>query len=211
VHGWQWIYHTAWSSALAEARAAKARVAQFGLDAFGIDAEASVKNKPAEAQVYANELKGIGVPVFLSTYRYPSLHPEINYKTYLSVCDYVSPQVYWASSTNAGAQLLRAMGEWAGRTDLPIIPTGAAYSEHGWTAQASEVIEFLQTAKDEGLKGANFWVWHHARKLGLWDYISRFPWPTTEAPEVPPSVFPDSVGVEITVKDTKYWGQADKV
>lgn len=209
VHGWQWIYHASWSPAITEARAAKERVAQFGLDAFGIDAEASVKDMGVVSQTYANELKGIGVPVFLSTYRYPSLHREINYKAYLSACDYVSPQVYWASATNAGAQLLRAMGEWAGMTDLPIIPTGAAYSEHGWTAQPGEVVEFLQTAKDEGLKGANFWVWNHAKKLGLWDYISKFPWSVAKPPEVPPSVFPDSVGVKIDVAGTKYWGQAD--
>jgi len=213
VYGWQWIYHAGWSPAVSEARAAKERVRNLGLDGFGIDAEASVKNKWTAAQAYANELKGIDVPVFLSTYRYPSYHREINYKAYLSVCDFVSPQVYWAKATNSGAQLLRTLGEWRGMTDKPIIPTGSAYSEFGWTAKATEVVEFLQTAKDEGLEGANFWVWHHAKKLGLWDYIAQFPWPVEGLPPIgdPPSVFPDSVGVKIDVKGTKYRAQAQKV
>jgi hypothetical protein len=214
VHGWQWVYHTTWSPAITEARMAKERVIELGLDGFGIDAEASVKNKSSDSVRYANELEGISVPVFLSTYRYPSLHREINYKAYLSVCDFVSPQVYWASATNAGAQLMRSIGEWRGMTDLPIIPTGAAYSEHGWTAKAGEVVEFLQTAVDNELPGANFWVWHHATKLGLWDYIAQFPWPGEEP--VAHSVFPNSAGVKLNLLQPdgvsiKYHGHIDKV
>ena len=185
VYGWQWVYHTTWSPAASEAVSAKDRVEKFNLDGFGIDAESSVKNKFGPAQAYADNLK-VDVPVFLSTYRYPSYHREINYKAYLSVSDFVSPQVYWAGASNSGAQLLRSVGEWSGLTDKPIIPTGAAYTEHGWTAKPDEVVQFLQTAKDNGLGGANFWVWHHAKALGLWDYIAQFPWPVSEVPPPPP-------------------------
>ena len=99
-------------------------------------------------------------------------------------------------------------------TDLPLIPTGAAYSEHGWTAQAREIIEFMQTAYDAGLEGVNFWVWHHAMNLRLWDTIAQFPWIVEgEIPEPPSNfpVYPDSAGVKITIGDTKYWGQTQKV
>ena len=209
VFGWQWVYHSSWSTAKNEAIKAKERVEKLGLDGFGIDAEASVKNKSLQATQYSNELQGIGVPVFLSSYRYPQYHREVNYKAYLSVSDFVSPQVYWASSTNAGAQLLRTIAEWRKLTDKPIIPTGAAYTEHGWTAQPSEVVEFLQTAVDTGLEGANFWVWDHAINLGLWDYISRFPWPKGEEPPPPPP--PEGKDIYIEYDEKKLVGKVKEV
>ena len=203
-----------------EALKAKERVAKFNLDGFVINAEVNAKNKPAETRAYVNGLAGIGVPVGLSTYRYPTLHRELDYKTFLEVCDFGMPQVYWVSAINAGSQLSRSLDEWRALTDLPIIPTGAAYSERGWTAQPSEVIDFMQTAISLKLDAVNFWVWKHAVNLGLWDYIAQFPWPSAETPIPPISPLPqmpDDIGVKIDVpdKDTgvsvKYHGRINKV
>jgi hypothetical protein len=223
VYGWGWLYHSAYSRPADEAKAAIERVAKFGLDGYGIDAEADVKNKHTQSQQYANALAGnMDVPVFLSSYRYPQYHREVNYKAYLEVCDFVSPQVYWAAATNAGAQLLRTLQEWekvlvaSGEKDLPIIPTGSAYTERGWTAKAGEVLEFMRVAVDQGLTGCNFWVWHHAENLGLWKYIAEFPWPTTDPvppPQVPPTdpTSPSLADVAVVVGRDRYVGTVPKL
>lgn len=200
VYGWQWNYFTAWSLASTEAKKAKERVAKFSLDGFVINAEAHAKNKPVDTRNYVNNLAGIGVPVGLSTYRYPTLHREISYKTFLEVCDFVMPQVYWVGASNAGAQLRRSLDEWRVLTDLPIYPTGAAFTEHGWTATASEVLDFMRTAISLELDSVNFWVWKHAVNLKLWDYIAQFPWPGDDTPP------PAGEAIQLTWQGVEYEG-----
>ena len=160
---------------------------------------------------YVNGLAGIDVPVGLSTYRYPSLHRELSYKTFLEVCDFVMPQVYWVSASNAGSQLKRSLNEWRELTDLPIYPTGAAFTEHGWTATASEVLDFLRTAVGLELDAVNFWVWRHAVNLGLWDYIAQFPWPSVDTPPLPLPELPPEIGIKVDIDGVKYRGHISKV
>lgn len=138
--------------------------------------------------LYCNELHDRvqeRFPVALSSYRFPALHPELAWDKFLAISDIIMPQVYWAGAHNAGQQLQRSVVEFTNLAPgKPIIPTGAAYYEHGWTAQPSETLEFLATAKALNLSACNLWEWWYAREgiPGMWQTIVNFNYDNTPPP-----------------------------
>lgn len=190
--GWQYIYGV---NAANEAKRAITRVKQLGLDGFVVNAEKEFKaaNMANTAKAYMQELRG-GLPKFpiaLSTYRYPRQHTAFPFAAFLEYCDINMPQVYWVGSSNPGQQLKRSIDEYKAVSPvLPVIPTGAAYGQGSWSPTASQVIEFMQTARTIGLSAANFWEWQTAYiKNDLWSAVSHFEWaaPPAEAPALPPT------------------------
>lgn len=203
VWGWQYIYLI---EPAKEAALARTRVTQFGLDGFVMDVEAECKNQPEKTGKYLAGLATLSVPVGLSSYRYPRLHNEISWGAWLNRADVVMPQVYWMGATNSGEQLAISYQEYTrlmGKSPKPYIPTGSAFSEHKWTAQIGEVIEFLDQAQALGLPGVNFWSWQHVKGLpGMWDAIAGYKW-GEPAPE------PGPVPVDQWVVDYLYpWAQS---
>jgi hypothetical protein len=153
-----------------------------------IDAEKEYKEpgKKESARKYMERLRaGLpDTPLALSSYRYPSLHPQIPWKEFLEVCDLNMPQVYWAWAHNAGDQLSRCVREFqALKPHRPVIPTGAAYKEHGWQSTPSEALDFLQTSQKLNLPAANFYSWDSSRRYlpEVWDAIRDYNW--SQAPE----------------------------
>lgn len=190
VWGWQYVYLY---QPAQEAAAARSRIAQLGFDGWVIDAEAEAKGKAAAAATYMHGLLAAPLcPLALSSYRYPSLHQDFPWAPFLRGVDMVMPQVYWMGATNAGAQLIRSRKEYIsllGDRQIEYLPTGAAYTERGWTAAPGEVKEFMDTAKALGLAGVNFWSWQHARALpGMWEVIASYPW--SHQPPPPPGQVP---------------------
>jgi len=185
--GWQFVYG---DYASAEAAVALQRIEMLDVDGFIINAESQYKNKPSSAQIYMdilkNRLQG-KIPLALSSFRFPEYHSEFPWTEFLSQVDINMPQVYWILSHNAGAQLERCVAEFAlpKYPQVPIFPTGAAFTEQSWLASPGEVQEFMQTAKDLGLAGCNFWLYSHAhdRFPELWDVISKFDWPGEVEPD----------------------------
>ncbi len=180
VWGWHYVYG---KDPLAEASIAIQRVKNLGLEGYVVNAEAEYKQpqKGAAATAFMKRLRaGLpNTPLALSSYRYPSYHPTLPWKEFLTHCDYVMPQVYWMQAHNPGAQLKRTVREFAGMTPMrPVIPTGATFSEHQWTPTAPEVLEFLQTAQQLNLSAVNFWSWDAARPSlpELWKVVQDFPW-----------------------------------
>ncbi|RPI35175.1 MAG: hypothetical protein EHM70_00445 [Chloroflexota bacterium] len=188
AYGWHYVYG---DSPISEANIAIQRILQLGVDGYIIDAEAEYKKpgKKEAAKKFMNQLRLTlpNLPIGLSSYRYPSYHPELPWREFLEKCDFNMPQVYWMQAHNPGEQLNRCVREFQAMTPYrPIIPTGAAFREHGWQPTAAEVLEFLQTAKRLNLAGANFWEWSDARsgKLpGLWEQIRDFSWTQAPAPQ----------------------------
>lgn len=187
--GWHYVYGNDPSG---EARVAIKRIRELNLDGFVIDAEAPYKEsgKTTAARTFMSELRsGVGnnYPLALSSYRYPSLHP-IPWNEFLKKCDYNMPQVYWIGAHNPGAQLNRTLQEFQSFPYRPpIIPTGAAFTEHGWSATAAEVQEFLVTARALNLSAANFWEWYNARSVlqpsrQAWNSIAAFDWDSGSMP-----------------------------
>ncbi|OQY37394.1 MAG: hypothetical protein DRI56_00015 [Chloroflexota bacterium] len=181
VWGWHFVYG---NEPKAEAQKAIQRIHDLDLEGYVIDAEGSYAQggKEQAAKTFMNRLISSvhGTPIALSSYRYPSYHPNLPWDEFLSKCDYNMPQVYWMKANNPGEQLRRSIREFKGMKYCPpIIPTGAAFTEWGWTPTASEVLAFLQTAKSLNLSAANFWEWENCRlKLPakVWRTVRDFPW-----------------------------------
>jgi hypothetical protein len=185
--GWQYVYG---DSPLAEANMAIHRIRQLKLDGFVINAEKEYKlaGKKDAARRYMNHLRNTipDIPLALSSYRYPSYHPEFPWREFLENVDINMPQVYWMQARNPVDQLNRCVREFQTMTpSRPIIPTGAAFKEYGWKSNAEEVVDFMKAAQRQNLSAINFWEWSHARDNsnlpGMWDAIRNYPWEQTPA------------------------------
>ena len=170
--GWQYIYG---EKPAAEADRAAERMGKFQLAGWVIDAEEELKGKISQAALYMRRLRD-GLPnacIGLTTYRYPTLHPELPWAELMTGIDFHMPQVSWADSHNPGQQLERCVREYRALEkrlklrELPIVPIGAAYHEHGWQPTAEEMREFVAMVKAMGLPGYSMWEGAAAERCGL--------------------------------------------
>lgn len=191
IEAWGWQY-TYGQRPEEEARLAAGLVDGLGLDGFVANAEVEYKTPGGRdrALAYMDVLtdKMPAVEIALSSFRFPSYHPQFPFDAFLRSCDFAMPQVYWMQAHNAGAQLRRSVTEYK-QFGRPYYPTGAAFMEHGWKATGAEVTEFLNTCRDLKLPGANFWEWGNAKRYAFdcWQASSNFAWPTDGEPQPEPT------------------------
>jgi SnoaL-like domain len=188
VWGWHYVYG---DNPAGEASVAIARIRQYNLDGYVIDAEKEYKDsgKKAAAKRFMTQLKTAcpDLEIALSSYRYPSLHPQIPWAEFLELCTINMPQVYWIKAHNPGDQLVKTVREFQGmKFSRLVIPTGAASKESGWQPNEKEILEFIRTAKELNLTAVNFWEWSDARSgnlPGVWEAIRDYPWSGVAAPK----------------------------
>lgn len=180
VWGWHYVYGY---DPIGEAEIAIKRTHEFQLDGYVIDAEAEYKlpGKEKAAETFMARLRhGLrNVPVALSSYRFPSFHPQLPWDEFLEKCDLSMPQVYWVKNHNPAAQLRRTLSEYQSLNYVrPVIPTGSAYKQGGWEATVEDVNEFMDATRKLNLGAANFWEWVHTRKFlpEVWDAITEYDW-----------------------------------
>jgi len=187
VYGWHYIYG---NEPNGESTIAIRRISQFNLDGYVLDVEKEYKEsgkKPAATR-FMGQLRSAfpALTIALSSYRYPSLHPQVPWNEFMESCTIIMPQVYWMKAHNPGEQLIKCVREYRSKThSRPIFPTGAAFKEAGWQPTTDEVIEFMRVAKELNLSGVNFWEWSNTRadpNTGLWDTIRDFPWSSGQTP-----------------------------
>ena len=191
VWGWQYIYG---GSPSAEAQRAISQIKASGVTGFVVNAEREFKayGMGNAATAYMQTLcSGVpDLPIALSTYRFPSLHVPFPFTAFLKYCDIAMPQVYWLYSHDPVPQLTRTLAEYRQLTNLPIIPTGAAWKQNGWQSTSADCSAFLQAAQSAGLPAANFWSWDASQSLPTWDAIAAYDWPPEPAP-LPPVPEPE--------------------
>ncbi len=181
VWGWHYIYGY---DPDGEAAIAIQRVRQLGLDGYVIDAEEQFK-LPGRDEVARRFMRLLrqALPTFpmaLSSYRFPTYHPQFPWQAFLEKVDINMPQVYWVQAHNPGEQLTRCLREFQAITPFrPLIPTGAAFKQGDWQPTSAEIVEFLDTARQLNLSAANFWEWGHTRLYlpALWTTIATYNWP----------------------------------
>jgi hypothetical protein len=194
VWGWHYVYG---DNSTGEANAAVQRVRQLKLDGYVIDAEREYKQpgKSGSARTFMKILRA-GLPntlVALSSYRYPSYHPQLPWSAFLETCDLNMPQVYWEQAHNPDQQLARSVAEFANKSLVgfvrPVVPTGSAYGtpSPAWRATAADINKFYGKALALGLPAANLYSWDYAGAAAnrdLWDAAAGFNWPAPQPKDI---------------------------
>ena len=97
----------------------------------------------------------------LSSYRFPSYHRAFPFHAFLTYCDVNLPQVYWMKSNGTvPSQVAQTIEEYKAYPERPIIPTGAAFQEHGWVANAEDQRIFIREVQKHDLGGCNWWEYY---------------------------------------------------
>jgi ketosteroid isomerase-like protein len=185
--GWHYIYG---NNPTGEAKIAVNRTLQLGLDGYVIDAEMEFERKgmATPAGTYVRQLRaGLPhLPIALSSFRYPNVHQQFPWSTFLDKCDFNMPQVYWEQAHNPQYQLQQSVAQLkALKPSLPVVPTGPAYTTSGWRPKGTELTQFLQEAEALKLTGANFFSWDWATQpayIDLWNAVANFKWGQAPAP-----------------------------
>jgi hypothetical protein len=173
-----------------EAEIAAHRTKALGLDGFVINAEYPAKGNKQEAQAYMDTLREL-LPdhsLALSSYRYPQIHTTLPWREFLTQCDLNMPQMYWVGEQPADCVRRSLARHQEFSFAKPIVPTGAAFGEQYGTSffrsTPSEIAEFLDAVRANGLPAANFWSWDWVEAHGpdLWDAIADYEWPGTIPP-----------------------------
>ncbi len=181
VWGWHYVYGYNPSG---EAAIAISQVKKYNLDGYVVDAEIEYQQtgREAVARSFMSSVRsGLpNTPIALSTYRWPSYHKTFPYAAFLEKCDYNMPQVYWMQAHNPAYDLTKSYNEFKAMTPYrPLIPTGAAFSESGWTPTADDLRVFSDTAKSLGLTGCNYYSWDDCKGPlpTQWNTILNYSWP----------------------------------
>ena len=132
------------------------------------------------------------IPIGLSSYRWPSVHPEFPWKEFMPFIDFHNPQVYWQGADNPVAQLNRSVDELRKLKDIPIIPAGTMYPHKSWKPTPDHIYEFCNIAQAIGLPAVHFWEWYYAEKKypELWKALAEFNWDSSLPPLPPPPPLP---------------------
>jgi len=128
------------------------------------------------------------IPIALSSYRWPSVHPEFPWSEFMPFIDFHNPQVYWQGADNPSSQLARSVNELRKLKDVPIIPAGTMYPYKSWKPTPDHIFAFCRTAQVLGLLAVHFWEWYYAEKKypELWNALAGFDWILENPPPPPP-------------------------
>lgn len=115
------------------------------------------------AQAYTSNLKpNTNKPLGLCSYRYPNLHTNVPWKTFLDICDFHIPQVYWiqaVSDIQPGYQLQRSYTQLQALKQLPYIPVGTIVKDDNsaWVPTPAQITNFGNTVKQMNLPGFGYY------------------------------------------------------
>jgi hypothetical protein len=202
VWGWHFVYG---SDPEAEAAQIVQQASGSGVAGYVINAEDAWAYRFEEAaRLMARVTSGLGgLPLGLSSFRYPAAHPEFPWKPFLESCSCNLPQVYWEQSHDPAAQLAKSIAQFsslgfpsvgAGQT----IPTGPAYEENDWSPTDADTRKFIAAVYATGAPAVTFFDWASAHQTGLWSTVAKAPW-GRRARRAPPA---DNIDID--------WPDADR-
>lgn len=192
VHGWGYVYGGTKLRVDCEVNATIQAIERFKPDSWCIDAEKEYKDPITTEQLASRYVTNVRlrtpITVGYTSYRYPSYHETFHWDIFNRNCDYASPQVYWEQATNPRWQLEKSLAEYRGRTNIPLVPIGAAYPNGSWRPTAGQVDEFYQGVIDNGLPGWSWWEWYYAfLDKSIWNALIAHKTNIVEDnPEIPP-------------------------
>lgn len=199
IYGGVWIdkagvAHTGGASPAQESAFAKQQVSALEADGYIIDVEREYKvlSQKTRAESYMAGLVGIGVPVALCSYRFPSLHTQLPWYTFLAGSDFHMPQVYHGPGRGI-IDLERSYSELMSLKTMPFVPVGRAYIGDGYPAPGPdglELIDFMGRVETKGCPGVSFWAMDfltlHEGGAEREIAIAEYDWPGSTPPEPGP-------------------------
>jgi len=132
---------------------------------LGFDSVQRILRPSSRAGRFMAGLKDVKCKVALSSYRYPKLHQDFPFETFLNSgrgCDLHMPQVYWGDYSDAGSlELERSIVQLKPYKNIPFLPIGRAYIGDGHSNRAtlaSQILNFGREAIAQDTEGISFWV-----------------------------------------------------
>jgi len=172
IHIWAWQYARG-QDPEAEAEAFGSRALALGVNGLCVDAEVEFESTAMapRATAYMTRLRSVAgtLPIALSSYYRPQLHPHFPWAEFLGQSNFAMPQVYWFGNDPAVALADSYADYGAFIAQEQIIPTGAAYAEA--TGNPDNIGKFIAKATDLGASSVNFWSWQHATPA-MWAEIT---------------------------------------
>lgn len=162
------------------------------------EVEAGKRIYDDEATQLMDGLKKLGMPLGISTFRFPNVHRHFPWGAFHNPADFTMPQVYWAKANNPREQLRMCLDQYESMgVSCPIHPVGPAYTEWGWTPKEGEITAFWNECEKQVLTGVSFWDYTFARKeVRLWKEVKALPKYGIEQPEPPDPPDPPDPGPE---------------
>lgn len=173
VCAWGYVYG---SDPIQEA-AATVRIAnEFEIEYWMIDAETEYKKVPgARASAYCNEiLRSIPrLKLGLCSYRFPKLHGDFPWASFLPYVSFHAPQMYWEGAHDAGDELRKSYQQLLALKEIPYIPIGSCYPAKNWTPTASDMRDFYAVVQELGLTAWGYYEYYYMRLWrDIWNEIS---------------------------------------
>lgn len=189
MHGDPTVPEGTSSTRKAETNAALTCIERYNPTGWILDAEAEYYEQRNSARLHMAELRSKfpDLPIGLCSFRFPQFHQQLPWKEFLDYCDFHAPQVYWAGSTSSfggpAQQLQRSIEELTALKELPVIPVGQAYREHGVQPNLQELNEFDQAVRSHGLAGLCWFRWGHVETLNFASTIAAHQWSISTNPD----------------------------
>jgi hypothetical protein len=180
VWGWHPVYG---DDPDGEVQAAIRRASGLSLDGYVIQAGEKYERSgmASAAERFMHDVRlALDIPLALSSYRFPNYHPGFPWAAFLEKCDFHMPQVFWEGGHNATWQLRESKRQCDALPNTrPYIATGPAYCAGSWSPVESEVVDFLDAARELRIAAVNFFEWAACRKNLplLWKIIAEYAWP----------------------------------
>lgn len=209
-----WGYQYLIYNPLREAQVAISQIQKYESRALAylIDAESEAKQATAgQANRFMDPLRdyttAVELPIALNTYRFPTLHRELPWRTLRAGTDFDCPQVYYRH-TDPVSNVERSMREYdeLSSIKLPFLPAGDMYREHGRQPYPGAITEYLTWCRDNPDVAATImWAMDQIETTyTLWSEFSSFDWPTDYVPPPPDPIEPPPPG-DLIQKRVKAW------
>jgi hypothetical protein len=197
VGGWAYCYPAPTCKPNLEAAVIGERIEKLRLSFVDLDIEGEWKKPNVGGSIdkllYIDT--GLKFPIGLCSYRFPVMHPQINWARFLKnpSIKYVSPQLYWLGQSNPGEQIEQSLKQYRDLTDLPFVPIGCTFAQDGWEPTPDQLVQFIVACKGEALPAYGFYSLDWLVAHGRYDWLSAIAGHVIKPPEPPSPPLPEHI------------------
>lgn len=191
VGGWSYVYP---DGGKGQADRISERIETLQLDHLMLDVEKEWKHLALQGQIdtLLNGIKiGSNYPLGFCSYRYPNLHPPIDYGRFLghAKMQFNAPQVYWLGSHDPAVQTLASYHQYQKYPAQPFIPIGSTFSWGEWLPSVNDLREFISVCTEMACPAYGFYSLDFIYRYQHTDWLDAIAgWKPQPQPEIPATV-----------------------